>query len=421
LRRRFSTLLLLTTAGLAPGAALADPLLLGGDGSATNNPALGSCYNVCAVPVEDGAPFEGNGPYWQVDASIGLRGSYSVGTGGNSTEGSLLPSVTLTHEGRGWLVEANGAAEFSIDETGALGTPTGSAGISADYALDSLTVLSGDAAVALSQERPGGPGVDPDIAVAPLELSASAEAAIARQFGRFTVTGSASAARDARGDTVLVDSSVVDNSAENSTTLGGGLRLAYELTPILSVFTEVGAGYEAFDAASPTLMTKLDGWTYSGAIGVSGDWRGVWRAEASIGLGLRDFNDPMLTDATTALYSASLTYTPNGVVEVTASFDTELTTPDVDTSAAAVEYSAGLDASYRVTRLVTLRAGAEGTFSTLSGLPDTELSLSAGAGVDYRINDHLAVSADYLYARNQANSDPVEDEHTLSVGVTLNN
>ena len=54
------------------------------------------------------------------------------------------------------------------------------------------------------------------------------------------------------------------------------------------------------------------------------------------------------------------------------------------------------------------------------GTGDNSWSLDAGVGVDYRSSRHIVWSADYMYGRDYAPPVPLNDTHTVSVGVRVN-
>ena len=80
--------------------------MVAGDGSATDNPALlgapaGSCVgNACAPQATTSGGWD-DWPYWQVDATLGLRASYGLDASGGAIKGLVLPSIS------GVLLEQN--------------------------------------------------------------------------------------------------------------------------------------------------------------------------------------------------------------------------------------------------------------------------------------------------------------------------
>src|SRR5690606_14228561 len=107
------------------------------------------------------------------------------------------------------------------------------------------------------------------------------------QFGQFVVSGRGNASRTVFGVTMLVDSSTVDNSDQSNFTAGGGLRLGYRVTPILTAFVDGSVGHQWYDAVSPTYHVTLDATDYEVRTGVSAKWNETLEAETSIGYGLR--------------------------------------------------------------------------------------------------------------------------------------
>src|SRR5690606_27126402 len=116
-----------------------------------------------------------------------------------------------------------------------------------DYALDSVTAVSGTLDIAVTQDSANAPGTSPTIAMQPLVLTGDGEIEGSREFGRFVVSGRAGIGRTVYGTTTLTDTSIVDNSAQNNTRLTGGLRLGFRVTPILTAFIDASVARQAYD------------------------------------------------------------------------------------------------------------------------------------------------------------------------------
>ena len=408
-------------------AALGAPVRAGegfnplGDGSGFNNPDLvrdptAGCEN-CMLRA---APHEWDDPFFDLDWSLALRGAYVRDGNGDHFEALAVPSVTLTNETMRGGYDFSAAAELSRGTTEGFRVGAVRASLGADYRLDAVTALTGDLDLSLTQAGAGAPGSSSTIAVQPQVFSGDAEIGVRREFGLFEAAGRIEAGRAIYGPTTLADASLVDNGHQNNWRIGAGLRVGYAVTPILTAFLDGSAGYQLYDAASPSLLVKLDAADYQVRAGLGAKWREVLEAESSIGLGLRRFAEPGLGDVVAALYDASVTFRPDETLSFTGTFTTSIGAPGAGAGGLArIEYAAKGEAAYRVNPWLKLRASAGWRYAQLVGTTDTERGHDAGAGLDYLLNEHTTLTADYGYSFAETTPNPGEDAHRVTLGVTF--
>jgi hypothetical protein len=414
---RYAAAALLATALTPAFAEEFNPL---GDGSDTNNEDLLRDPTTGCENCEPNPPTDFSAPFFDVDWSLALRGSYVNTDTGEYLQGTAIPSVTLRHEFLRGSYEFKADAEIvrSTIEDFRLGAVR--AGVAGTYQLDEVTNLAGAADFSLTRDSAATVGVPPTVLRKPLTLNGSVAGSVEREFGSFVVTGSAFGSRTMYEPTLLVGPVVQDNSHMNNYLAGAGLRVGYRVTPILTAFVDGSAAYQVYDAASPDYLVKLDAADLEGRVGLSGEWGEVWAAEASIGYGLRRFADPMLGQAAAMLYDASLTFRPDETLEFVGALTTTFDAPGVDTVGyARLEHAAAADVSYRVNPWLTLRGSAGAYYARLVGTAEFERGISAGVGADYILNEFTTVTADYGYAWDEASPDPAEDEHRVTLGVTF--
>jgi hypothetical protein len=142
-------------------------------------------------------------------------------------------------------------------------------------------------------------------------------------------------------------------------------------------------------------------------------------AEASIGRGWLDYIDGTLTDTQSWVYNGSVTFRPDETLSLTGALATTL---DPSTSVPG-DTDVGLTlsgtAAYTVNPWLTLRASGAWDRTVTLGTGDNSWGLDAGVGLDYRSSRHIVWSADYAYARDYAPPTPLNDTHTVSVGVRV--
>ncbi len=391
-----------------------------GDGSDFNNADLTrdtatGCENCRATP-----PYEWGDAPFDLDWSLGLRGGIKDdGTGDGPTyELIALPSFTLRHDTirGGYDVGLKGELTYDVEGSARIGSVTGTAG--GEYKFDALTTLAGRADVTVSQDDPDSSDYAPNVTSAPLVVSGSGEASVARDLGAFNLALRGSAGREIYGETVYDDNSTSSNDFQNTTGYGAGSRLGYELTPGLVAFIDTEADYLAYDQPSPSLLVKLDNVTYAGRGGLSAKFSQTLELEGSLGLGYTDFADSSLLDFSAVLYDAKATFRPDETLTLTGAFTTTISQPGTTSGATAkLTYAAVGEASYQVNPWLKLRADAQWSEAHYQGIDNDEYKWGFGAGADYLLNEHTDLTADYSFLRTEKTPDPATDEHQLTLGV----
>lgn len=413
----------LGTAGLV--VALAVPAGAGefnplGDGSGANNidllrDATTGCENCAPVP-----PREWGVPPFEIDWRLALRGAVIEGSSGTRFEAIALPSFSLTHQHlRGsFSVGADAEIDYRLDGN----VRVGSLGITAstDYRIDALTTTTLKGSFGLSQGDPDAPGMPVNVKVAPLVTSGQGAATLTRDFGPWLVDLRGDVTRTAHSDTVYDDDTTSSNAFQNLTSVGGGGRLGLRLGPILTGFVDGEAEYELYDEPSPSLLVRLDNLTLSGRSGLTARFGEVLKLEGSLGLGYRAFADAGLSDLATVLYDASAVYRPDETMALSATFTTALSSPGTTSGARAkVTYAASAEASYRVNPWLSLRGSASWSEVHYWGIDTDEYGWGLGAGADYQLGEHTALTADYAFSRSTTTPDPAEDQHRVTLGVSF--
>jgi hypothetical protein len=177
---------------------------------------------------------------------------------------------------------------------------------------------------------------------------------------------------------------------------------------------------QKFDAPDPTLLTYLDGRTYQLRSGLSFTQGSIISAEASIGRGWLDYFDGSLSDAQDWVYNASVTVKPDETVSLTGALETTLKPSTNTPGDTDVGYLLSGAAAYNVNPWLTLRATGSWDRTVTLGTGDHSWGLDAGVGLDYRSSRHIVWSADYTWSRDYAPPTPLNDTHTVSVGVRVN-
>jgi len=356
-----------------------------------------------------------------IDWSVGLRGSYAANTlTGGKPSLSLTPEASLTLGGESSTTVYAAGSELTVDGAGQARVADLHAGVTGNLRLGPTTTLAGSINGKLTQADPNDSSLPVNTLIAPLVLDGTAQGIARQNMGKVDATLTLDGERKVVGPTTLDDLSTIDNGDKSYWQGGATLRLGYELTPLLSAFVEGEASVQKFDAPDPTLLTYLDGRTYQLRTGVSFVQGSIISAEASIGRGWLDYVDGSLTDTQDWVYNASVTVKPDETVSLTGALETTLGPSTNTPGDTDVGYLLSGAASYNVNPWLTLRATGSWDRTVTLGTGDNSWGLDAGVGLDYRSSRHIVWSADYSWSRDYAPPTPLNDTHTVSVGVRVN-
>lgn len=363
-------------------------------------------------------PYMEPAPQFEADWQIALRGTYDWGTDGSRFGLSLTPQFSVTRQNsRGAIVVGGNANLIKEGDTDYRLSST-ALDFNVDYAINRLTALQIGANLGLTQASSFGVAANAGTTREPIVVTGGANVALTRRSGRFTFAGRGSFNRTVYGATEIAGGTE-DNSFRNLLALGAGTRIGYRVGGPIDVFVDAAVDRNSYDAASPTVGEKLDSWTFSGRVGATGNWGDVFLAEVSAGYGLRRFDSALLNDTPTALVDATLTYRPDGPVELSALFGTEISVPDTSTGAStAVTYTASANALYQVNDRWALRANLGGTWTRFEGSTETRAGVSTGVGADFIINRHTSLNADYAFDFSDSTTTGNRFNQQVAVGLT---
>lgn len=411
-----TALALAALASAAPAWAASDHS--SGDGSFTNNPAMLSAPGpLSSDPVALREPYH---PSLNVDWSLGLRGAYTIDRAGGHAEIQLLPSVAASHEGSRWRWTGSADATLVREEDSKVRLSALRLATGGDYALDSLTSLSGAARLSLSQAGVNAYNTPANVLTQPILAGGGLDGTLTRRFGKFTLDLRGSLDRNVSGPTTLVGPVTQDNADQNTTAVGSGLRLGFAATPIWTLFADAQADRTVYDAPSRALLVKLDGTTYSLKTGATGKWHDVLELEGSVGVALRKFDDAGVSDVVATLYDARIVFRPDPTLTLTASLSSSVDAPGTRSGGSArIDYAALGEVEYQVNRWLSLRGSVGWNSASFAGTDVTESGNSLGLSAAYRLNTHTSLTADYAFTRRETTLVPAESTHMIALGLRL--
>ncbi len=247
----------------------------------------------------------------------------------------------------------------------------------------------------LNTDSPGNPNNPGDIAKPPVYQTYGGTAGVTRKFNRLEVTLKGTIDRTVYQDAELNDGGTLDLSDRDYTQTGVALRSAYEVSPGIKPFVEVGADRRKHDQQLNCFCENRDsdGRTIKG--GVQFELTRRLTGEFSAGTLTREFEDPDLQTLRGTLIDASLIYYATPLT--TLKFDAKTTVAE-----SAIEGVSGtltrdltlqIDHSFRRWLIGTLKFG----YSTddYKGLGREDQRYFASAGMTYKLTRTLALKGEF--------------------------
>jgi hypothetical protein len=246
----------------------------------------------------------------------------------------------------------------------------------------------------LGADSPGNPNNPSDIAKPPIYTTFGGTAGLTHRFNRLELTVKGNADRTVYQDAELNDGSTLDLTDRNYNAYGLALRGAYELSPGIKPFVEVGSDKRVHDQINCFCEDRnSDGRTFRA--GAQFELTRKLTGEFSAGTLTRDYKDPALENLRGTLIDASLIY-----------YATPLTTLKFDAKTTVAE-STIQGVSGTLTRDFTLQADHAfrrwliGTFKVGFG-QDDYVGLSreddryfVSAGLTYKLTRTTALKGEF--------------------------
>lgn len=424
-----------------------------GDGDATDNPALlyppfsGRCAGadgelvacpeaVNCVPsagqqcVGDDWALRGpagemspprSAPYdltWSVTKS--LSGEYEAGSEPRYLA-SLRPQLDFERDGNPGSLSGGVGADFRYLANDSAYFSSFGADLEGSFDLSSTSSLFASGDLGISVPDPDDTGQPANTAVFPITVEGEVAAGWRQRFGRISTELRAGAGRVVTSNTVLDDSTVIDNAELRRTGWGGGARIGVEVTPIWGVFVDAGARREVYDAPSTGLGVPFDNTTYRAEVGVAFERDETLSGEVSFGGLRRGFDDGTLTDVTTYVADAGLEWSPNRRTALSATLSTDVTPTTEPGATTEVSRSASIEASYDASDVMRLRGSVSAELDTFSGVPEQTSTTSVGLGVDYVVNRFTSLFATLTGTSVTDTTDGNSQSLGFEAGITVSN
>jgi hypothetical protein len=238
-------------------------------------------------------------------------------------------------------------------------------------------------------------------------------ASVSRRFNRLTV--SAGGVVDTYDYKDVTQGGVpVDQDYRDRNVFSLSSRLAYEISPMTSVFVE--AGWNKRDFRTSTLNS--DGWRGTG--GVSFELSRLIQGEAFVGYMSQDYDSPGVADVSTYTYGANLEWMPTPLTTVTLIGERKIGESSFGGGfSSRIKSDIGVRVDHELLRnlIASARLGFE--WDEFQGTAREDEYVKAGASLIYLLNPYLSVSGDYRYTNFSTNAPGTNDYQRHQGGVTV--
>lgn len=251
----------------------------------------------------------------------------------------------------------------------------------------------------IDSQRPGSPDLTSAVKGRPLTYQTGASLGYTQKLGAIAITGTGVVDRYDFENAKTGSGLLVSQKDREYTQIGGRLRGAYEVTPGISPYVEIGADNRKYDLAidaggyrrSSTGMTAKLGTTFEITRTLTGDM--------SAGYGVRDYQDSRLKSLSGALVDASLVWQASPLTRVTLRAGSDFLETTQTGSAGAIGRRIGLIVTHDLLRNLQLGGNLDYSYASYSGVSRIEQTFISGLKLDYKLTPSLVFRTSYAFER----------------------
>jgi hypothetical protein len=283
---------------------------------------------------------------------------------------------------------------FSPDETPTLSRPYFNGKVDGRVDVTHDTRIDLNARMLLSTDNPGSPNLQANIAKLPIFTTTGGSVGLGQQFNRLDLSIKGDIERTAYQASSLTDGTSASNDDRNYDQYSGTARAAYELSPGVKPYVEIGADTRKHDLNTDFFGYQRDSKGLTGLVGSTFKLTNLLTGDIGIGYGRRTYEDPRLAQIGGLIGNASLIWTANALTTVKftgASAVSETIIPGVS---GELSRDAGLqlDHSFRRWLIGTVKVGFG--VDDYVGLDRQDKRYSAGLGLTYKLNRTVQIKGE---------------------------
>jgi len=247
----------------------------------------------------------------------------------------------------------------------------------------------------------------------------NASAALNKRFNRVSVRLRGGFQSNEYEDTPLSNGTVEDNSDRNNYEVNTALRVGYDVSPRLGVFSELTYAKTVYDRQIDNNGDVRGSQSYGANAGVNVEFSGLLYGEFSIGYRQATFEDAGFSDVDALVANAAFTWTPSQLTVVTANLSTDLGQTTLSGSSGSVQRTAALGVTHAWRENIDLNARASINYEDFNEISLNETTYNLSFGVDYDLGRNLTLGARYRYQKfDSSAADADYDVNTVGVRLT---
>jgi hypothetical protein len=270
------------------------------------------------------------------------------------------------------------------------------------------TSVSANAGYRVGHEERSSPDL-PSSAVEPTEFQeVTAGIAINHQFNRLALRPSFVFSSLDFADVALRPplGGVVNNDDRDRNEWIGGLRVLYEISPALSLFSEASYGQSEYDnnddvAAGGTV--KRDSSAIQGVVGALVDISSLVQGEFAVGYTDTDYEAGAFRDIEGVVADAQLDWLVTDLTTLGFAASREVQETTIDGASGNLVTEVGVSVDHEFLRNLILGAGASYSTSDFEGAGREDEAFSVGMSGTYLVNRNLRVNLQYNYQNRDSN------------------
>ena len=302
---------------------------------------------------------------------------------------------------------------YSPDETPALSRPYFNGKLDGRVDVTHDTRIDLGTRVLISTDNPGSPNLQAGLAKLPIYVTGGGMIGLGQRFNRFDVSIKGDVSRTVYQESTLTDGSTASNDDRNFDQYAGTLRGAYELSPGLIPFVEVGADTRVHDLNSDFSGYQRNSNGLIAQVGAKFELTRLFTGEAALGYSQRVYEDPRLANIDGLIANASLLWSVSALTNVKLSATSsvgESTIPGVS-GVFYRDIGVQVDHAFRRWLIGSLKLGYGN--DNYVGLDRVDNRYSAGVGLTYKLNPSAQVKGEFRQDWLRSNAEGVD--YTASV------
>lgn len=264
------------------------------------------------------------------------------------------------------------------------------------------TFVTGRAGYQIVHEERGSPDLPGGAAEPAAYEEMTAEIAATHRFNRLSLRPGFSYTKIDFDDVPLLSPAggQFNNDDRDRQAMTGSLRVAYEASPALDIFSEGRyhvIEYDNFDDTLGGRNAKRDSKGYDVLAGASFDVGGLARGELAVGYTQRDYESPFIPSLDGFIYEGGLAWFVTDLTTINLLGARSIEETTIAGASGNFSTSVGARIDHELLRNVLIGAGAAYTNETFEGAARADNSLSFGADATYLINRSLRVGIEYAH------------------------